>query len=98
MRREIAIALRFQEGPQANQIWARLAERLPENDRWYLEALGIGADNYPDARFAFRHWHVLLQLRWRDYLTVVTRDTHFVGLLIRNWNHRLSIHPIQVFP
>ncbi|MFK7925888.1 MAG: PVC-type heme-binding CxxCH protein, partial [Bacteroidia bacterium] len=62
VRREIAIALRFQEGHQANQIWARLAERLPENDRWYLEALGIGADNYPDARFAA--WQNSINNNW----------------------------------
>lgn len=62
VRREVAIALRFQEGTQADQIWARLAERLPKNDRWYLEALGIGADNYPDARFAA--WQSSINNNW----------------------------------
>lgn len=52
VRREVAIALRFLEGPEADRIWAQLAQQLPDNDRWYLEALGIGADRYADDRFA----------------------------------------------
>lgn len=52
VRREVAIALRFLEGPEADRIWVQLAQQLPENDRWYLEALGIGADRFPDDRFA----------------------------------------------
>ncbi len=62
VRREVAIALRFMEGTEADQIWARLAERLPPDDRWYLEALGIGADRFPDARFAA--WQALTEGEW----------------------------------
>lgn len=51
VRRELAITLRFREGPEADKIWVELARQLPENDRWYLEALGIGADRYSDDRF-----------------------------------------------
>lgn len=52
VRRELAITLRFQQGPEADKSWTKLAQNLPENDRWYLEALGIGADMYPEDRFA----------------------------------------------
>ncbi|MEM6342247.1 MAG: PVC-type heme-binding CxxCH protein [Bacteroidota bacterium] len=62
VRREVAIALRFEEGTQADQIWARCAERLASNDRWYLEALGIGADQFPDARFTA--WLALNEGNW----------------------------------
>ncbi|MEL6843877.1 MAG: PVC-type heme-binding CxxCH protein, partial [Bacteroidota bacterium] len=48
VRREVAIALRYQEGERADQIWARLAERHTPGDRWYLEALGIGADLFAE--------------------------------------------------
>ena len=44
VRRECAIALRFQSGGKADQLWAKLAARHDGEDRWYLEALGIGAD------------------------------------------------------
>lgn len=43
VRRECAIALRHQKGELAAQLWAKLAEQH-SNDRWYLEALGIAAD------------------------------------------------------
>ena len=51
VRREVAIALRYQEGAAADQLWAELATQHDGQDRWYLEALGIGADEYPEARF-----------------------------------------------
>ncbi len=51
VRREVAIALRYQKGAAADQLWAELATQHDGQDRWYLEALGIGADEYPEARF-----------------------------------------------
>ena len=43
--REIAIALRHAKTPLKAQYWAQLASRHDGKDRWYLEALGIGAGN-----------------------------------------------------
>lgn len=44
VRRELLIALREQEGPQAVDLWVDLAVQHDGQDRWYLEALGIAAD------------------------------------------------------
>lgn len=44
VRRDCAIALRHRKEPEAATIWAALAARHDGNDKWYLEALGIGAD------------------------------------------------------
>jgi putative membrane-bound dehydrogenase-like protein len=51
VRRECALALRHNHSPQAAEIWARLAVQHDGKDRWYLEALGIGADRQWDAFF-----------------------------------------------
>ncbi len=52
VRRELAIALRHSDSPQAAKIWATLATQYDGKDRWYLEALGIGAGNgHADAFF-----------------------------------------------
>ncbi len=52
VRREVAIALRWEDSPQADGIWTNLAEQYDGEDRWYLEALGIGADLFAESRFA----------------------------------------------
>lgn len=44
VRRECAIALRHAKSPDAAKIWAELALAHDGQDRWYLEALGIGAE------------------------------------------------------
>ncbi len=51
VRRECAIALRFQKTPAAAALWAQLAASHDGKDRWYLEALGIGAALNEDACF-----------------------------------------------
>lgn len=51
VRRELAIALRHLSGDEVNKLWATLAMRHNGQDRWYLEALGIGADGNWDERF-----------------------------------------------
>jgi len=48
VRRECAIALRHQASPEAAGLWAQLARQHDGKDRWYLEALGIGADKQWD--------------------------------------------------
>ncbi len=45
VRREGLIALRHQRFPDAPRLWAILAADYDGKDRWYLEAIGIGADN-----------------------------------------------------
>jgi putative membrane-bound dehydrogenase-like protein len=52
VRREVAIALRHNKSPEAAGLWAELAAQHDGKDRWYLEALGIGADRQWDAFFA----------------------------------------------
>ncbi|GAB3798640.1 hypothetical protein GCM10028819_20180 [Spirosoma humi] len=44
VRRECAIALRRSSSTEAPALWAQLASQYDGKDRWYLEALGIGAD------------------------------------------------------
>jgi putative membrane-bound dehydrogenase-like protein len=49
VRRECAIALRHNSSPEAPKLWAQLATQYDGQDRWYLEALGIGANRQWDA-------------------------------------------------
>lgn len=49
VRREASIALRSSKSPEAAQLWATLANQYDGKDRWYLEALGIGADKQWDS-------------------------------------------------
>ncbi len=51
VRRECAIALRHNPSSEAPELWAALAQQLDGQDRWYLEALGIGADRQEDKYF-----------------------------------------------
>jgi putative membrane-bound dehydrogenase-like protein len=48
VKRECAIALRHVASPDAPKIWAELAVQHDGRDRWFLEALGIGADRQWD--------------------------------------------------
>lgn len=49
VRRDCAIALRHNHAPEAPRLWATLASQYDGKDRWYLEALGIGADKQWDS-------------------------------------------------
>jgi len=51
VRREAAIALRGSKAAEAPGLWAELAAQHDGKDRWYLEALGIGAAGNEDAYF-----------------------------------------------
>jgi putative heme-binding domain-containing protein len=51
VRRECAIALRHNPSPWAPELWAALARKHEGRDRWYLEALGIGADRQEESFF-----------------------------------------------
>src|SRR5438093_512451 len=49
VRRELAISLRHSKSRAAAGLWADLAMQHDGRDRWYLEALGIAADQQWDA-------------------------------------------------
>jgi putative membrane-bound dehydrogenase-like protein len=49
VKREAAIMLHHNKDPQAATLWAELASQYDGIDRWYLEALGIGADEQWDS-------------------------------------------------
>eukprot|EP00456_Euglypha_rotunda_P050872 TRINITY_DN40_c1_g2_i1.p1 TRINITY_DN40_c1_g2~~TRINITY_DN40_c1_g2_i1.p1 ORF type:complete len:1183 (-),score=271.23 TRINITY_DN40_c1_g2_i1:1972-5520(-) len=49
VRRDCAIALNQYASAKQAEFWATLAKQHDGNDRWYLEALGIGAYNNWDA-------------------------------------------------
>jgi putative membrane-bound dehydrogenase-like protein len=51
VRRECALALHHNKSAEAPALWAALASTYNGNDRWYLEALGIGADRQWDKFF-----------------------------------------------
>src|SRR5262249_30310805 len=62
VRRECALALRHSESGSAPGLWATLAEQHDGKDRWYLEALGIGADKQENA--FFNAWLALVGDKW----------------------------------
>lgn len=69
VRRECIIALHKMKSPEAAQLWVDLADKYDGSDRWYLEALGIGAADQWDAFFdAYlkKHPDVLQNAQGRD--------------------------------
>ncbi|MEX1240082.1 MAG: PVC-type heme-binding CxxCH protein [Cyclobacteriaceae bacterium] len=69
VRREVAIAIRGNNSPEAANIWTVLATQYDGRDRWYLEALGISADTNPDLYFST--W---LQKVGKDWNTPTNRN------------------------
>ncbi len=51
VRRECALMLHGNKSPEAPELWTKLAQQYDGKDRWYLEALGIGADGQWDSFF-----------------------------------------------
>ncbi|SDE31848.1 putative membrane-bound dehydrogenase domain-containing protein [Dyadobacter soli] len=51
VRRECALLLHHNPSPDAPALWASIAKQYDGKDRWYLEALGIGADAQWDPFF-----------------------------------------------
>jgi hypothetical protein len=51
VRRECAIALRHNGSARAADLWAQLASQHTGQDRWHLEALGIGAEGNEEKFF-----------------------------------------------
>jgi hypothetical protein len=62
VRRECAVALRHSPSPEAPRLWAELAQQHDGKDRWYLEALGIGADK--NENVFFDAWLAEVGDRW----------------------------------
>jgi putative membrane-bound dehydrogenase-like protein len=52
VRRDVAIAIRGNNSREAASIWSALATQYDGKDRWYLEALGIGAEGSWDRYFS----------------------------------------------
>ncbi|HZQ46087.1 MAG TPA: HEAT repeat domain-containing protein, partial [Verrucomicrobiae bacterium] len=69
VRRECAIALRHNPSPEAPKLWTALAQQHDGKDRWYLEALGIGADRQENKFFDV--WRAAAGDNWD---TVAGRD------------------------
>jgi putative membrane-bound dehydrogenase-like protein len=69
VRRECALALRMNASPKAPALWAELASRHDGVDRWYLEALGIGAQGHEAE--VFDAWLAKVGDKWN---TPVGRD------------------------
>ncbi|HTG44661.1 MAG TPA: PVC-type heme-binding CxxCH protein [Verrucomicrobiae bacterium] len=51
VRRECALSLHMNQSAEAPELWAELAQQYKGEDRWYLEALGIGAFGQDDRFF-----------------------------------------------
>jgi putative membrane-bound dehydrogenase-like protein len=64
VRRECALALRHCYLEEAPRLWAQLAHAYPAGDRWYLEALGIGADRQETA--FLQAWRRMAGKDWDD--------------------------------
>lgn len=60
VRRQLALTLHGASGVE--EAWAKLAARHEGKDRWYLEALGIGATGKDDA--CFDAWLALVGDQW----------------------------------
>ena len=52
VRREVALSLRYHPPQEAAGLWSELALQHDGKDRWYLEALGIGAHGHWDEYFS----------------------------------------------
>lgn len=51
VRRECALSLHLNKSAEAPELWAELAQQHHPEDRWYLEALGIGSYGQDDRFF-----------------------------------------------
>ena len=64
VRREVAIALRNDNSAAAEGLWVDLALQYDGKDRWYLEALGIGAQNKSSK--LYQKWLAKVGSKWND--------------------------------
>ena len=80
VRREVAVSLRRLNAPEVPTLWAQLARQYDGSDRWYLEALGIGAGPQWDACLA-------------AYLSAVKNDLSAPGAADIVWRSRAKATP-----
>jgi putative membrane-bound dehydrogenase-like protein len=78
VRRELAISLHHLKAPGTRDLWIQLALQHDGADRWYLEALGTGAD---------RQWDSFMA----DYLSKVKDPTHSAAARDIIWRARTSL-------
>jgi hypothetical protein len=83
--RECALSLHRNTTPEAAELWATLAQKHDGKDRWYLEALGIGAATQ-DNKF-FDAWLQKVDDKWntpagRDIVWRV-RSTKAPAMLVK---------------
>lgn len=85
VRREIAIGLHTCRSRDAAVLWAELANQYSGDDRWYLEALGIGAANHWDD--CFTAWKNNVGENWNSQsnrdIVWRSRSKHALPLLAR---------------
>jgi putative membrane-bound dehydrogenase-like protein len=62
VRRECALSLHHSKSPEAAALWTQLAKQYDGKDRWYLEALGIGAEKNEDV--FFNAWFASVGDKW----------------------------------
>ena len=86
VRRELAVALKFDDSESMPAVWAQLAEQHDGDDRWYLEALGIGSDER--ANECYEAW---LRLVNGNYNTPSGRDIVFRVRADKAANHLVAI-------
>ena len=74
VRKEVAIALRYSSSREAAELWTELAKRYSAQDRWYLEALGIGSDLHADLFFETWLQNVDLDLTRKSHQDIIWRS------------------------
>jgi putative membrane-bound dehydrogenase-like protein len=91
VRREIALALAHDNNPAARDLWVQLALQHDGKDRWYLEALGIGADRFWEQCLEF--WLRAVGDQWntpagRDIIwrSRATRTSEYLAKIIADPN------------
>lgn len=98
VRREVAIALRNGNSSEAEDMWVQLALQHDGVDRWYLEALGLGASNKSDQ--LYKKWLSAVGDEWnsaagRDIIwrlrddRVVDKLTDLISDEKESWSRRL---------
>jgi putative heme-binding domain-containing protein len=96
VRREVALALRYENRPAGQQIWIQLARQYDGNDRWYLEALGIAADGR--WKEFLPAWREIVREKWdekpgRDIVWRARPDT--VPSALTSLIHKSTVPPAE---
>jgi putative membrane-bound dehydrogenase-like protein len=96
VRREAAIALRFDGSDQANSVWSKLISMTDDHDRWALEAWGISQDLHSKSRWAVLPHEAPVYVtdlqNWRAALHDPARAT---GVGFMDANNALKVHGLR---